>query len=133
VICLTPGQQPPFDVGVYQLHIRVPHSLRIAIGALGVQGLPAGHYIYTGSARRGLRARLARHQRKRKSLRWHIDYLLRSAKIAGIDVFEIGETDECTLARQTLFLPGSQIIVRGFGSSDCGCPAHLVLMREPGR
>ena len=129
MIRLSPGQKPPFDKGFYQLHLTLPHSTSMAIGALGAHTLPAGHYIYTGSARRGLHARLSRHQRHSKTLRWHIDYLLLSAQITAIDVFEIRETDECTLARQSLLLPGSEVIVRGFGSSDCGCPAHLVLVR----
>lgn len=137
MIRLSPGEEPPFDEGFYQLHLKLSHPVSVVIGALGVHTVPAGHYIYTGSARRGLRARLARHQSRNKALRWHIDYFLRpstcsrhrSARITAINVFEIGETNECTLARESLLLPGSQIVVRGFGSSDCRCPSHLVLVR----
>ncbi|MFH1739886.1 MAG: GIY-YIG nuclease family protein [bacterium] len=109
--------------------MRLPAPVSLDIGALGTHNLPAGHYIYTGSARRGLRARLARHQRQNKTLRWHIDYLLQWAETERIDAFQLDETDECALARQSFTIPGAQIIVRGFGSSDCRCPAHLVWLR----
>ena len=35
----------------------------------------AGVYVYTGSATRGLEARIARHQRADKKIRWHFDHL----------------------------------------------------------
>jgi Uri superfamily endonuclease len=39
--------------------------------------LPAGRYLYCGSAkgRGGLKARLSRHMRRGKSVRWHVDQL----------------------------------------------------------
>jgi Uri superfamily endonuclease len=39
--------------------------------------LPAGRYLYCGSAKGpgGLKARLSRHMRRGKSVRWHIDRL----------------------------------------------------------
>ena len=60
----------------YQLVIEVPSALRLTVGRLGTFELPAGVYVYTGSARRGFEARLARHARVEKRLRWHIDCLL---------------------------------------------------------
>jgi len=60
----------------YQLVIEVRSPVRCSVGRLGMVDFPSGTYVYTGSARRGFEARLARHVRATKTLRWHIDYLL---------------------------------------------------------
>ncbi len=67
--------------GVCQLHLLIAKPARLKIGRLGVFLFPAGRYVYTGSALSGLNRRLARHQRQEKRLHWHIDYLLRHARI----------------------------------------------------
>ena len=48
----------------------------LQVGALGEVSLEPGWYLYVGSARRHLEARLRRHLRPEKRRRWHIDYLL---------------------------------------------------------
>jgi Uri superfamily endonuclease len=116
------------DPGVYQLHLLVPKPARLRIGKLGTFLFPAGPYIYTGSALSGLGRRLARHQRQEKRLHWHIDYLLRHARIERITVEPTQDRRECALNRESMEQPGAQVIVRGFGSSDCRCPAHLVYL-----
>ena len=106
----------------YQLAITLSAPARIMIGRLGVFDFPAGRYIYTGSARHNLEARIARHRRADKQLRWHIDYLLASpqAQITGIERFA---RPECELNRDT----AGEILIAGFGASDCraGCGSHL--------
>ncbi len=106
----------------YQLRIHVARPLRIAIGRLGEFDFPAGRYVYTGSAKRNFEARIARHLRREKTLRWHIDYLLIAP---GVTVTEIirSQAGECDLNQAT---PGA-IPVPGFGASDCGrgCGSHL--------
>jgi Uri superfamily endonuclease len=97
---------------------------------LGIFTFPAGRYIYTGSAMNGLIGRLRRHLKKRKKLYWHIDYLLRHAKIETIFVLETGERVECQLNSLTLSLPNAKVVVKGFGCSDCRCPSHLVYFGE---
>ena len=62
--------------GIYQLRIRLRRARAITVGALGPCRLPAGWYIYTGSARSGLAQRVSRHLRHDKRKQWHIDYLL---------------------------------------------------------
>jgi Uri superfamily endonuclease len=94
--------------GVYQLHLRLDKPKRIRVGKLGVFTFPAGRYIYTGSAMNGLIGRLRRHLKKRKKLHWHIDYLLRHAKIETIFVLETGERVECQLNSLTLSLPNAK-------------------------
>ena len=106
----------------YQLLIEVARPLRCVVGRLGEFSFAAGRYVYTGSARRGLEARIARHLRREKALRWHIDYLLTAP---GVRVIEVKRSarNECALNRA---LRG-QVPVPGFGASDCraGCGAHL--------
>ncbi len=106
----------------YQLRIAVTAPLRLAVGRLGCFDFPAGSYVYTGSARRHLEARIARHLRRDKTLRWHIDYLLAAA---GVSVVEVLRTrrGECRWNQAT----AGEIVVPGFGASDCraGCGSHL--------
>lgn len=100
----------------------------LRVGALGIFCFPAGRYVYTGSALRGLRARVRRHLSREKRLRWHIDYLLPHAQVEEIRLFPTRERIECDWNRQLLALPNARVVARGFGSSDCRCPTHLVYL-----
>lgn len=106
----------------YLLLIDVHRRLRVRIGRLGEFEFPAGRYAYTGSAKRNLAARIARHLRREKALRWHIDYLLAAS---GVRIKRVitSRLPECALNR----VCRGRIVVAGFGSSDCacGCGAHL--------
>ena len=106
----------------YQLRLAVPLPVRIEVGRLGRFDFPAGIYIYTGSARRNLEARIARHLRREKTLRWHIDYLLGAPGVHVVDVLR-SRRGECRWNQAT----GGTVIVPGFGASDCraGCGSHL--------
>ena len=106
----------------YQLLIDVPEAIQLEVGRLGRMEFPAGCYVYTGSARRALEARIARHLRPVKPLRWHI-YWLTTAPGVTVRVQLRSTRPECELNQAT---PGT-ILVRGFGASDCraGCGAHL--------
>ncbi|MBM4083927.1 MAG: GIY-YIG nuclease family protein [Planctomycetes bacterium] len=121
------------DAGAYQLVIEVRRTACVRIGRLGRFRFEPGRYVYCGSARRNLSARLARHRRKRKPLRWHIDYLRAhpSVRVLGTKTFALGTATECSLARKALARPGARIPAPGFGASDCreGCPSHLVRLR----
>jgi Uri superfamily endonuclease len=106
----------------YQLFIAVSQRVTCRIGKLGTFSLPAGQYVYTGSARRALEARIARHLRQDKAMRWHIDYLLGTA---GVTITEVWRSPraECALNQAV----EGHILAAGFGASDChaGCGAHL--------
>lgn len=106
----------------YQLHIRVKRPVRLRIGALGWLAFPAGEYLYTGSAKRGLAARVARHLRHVKRLRWHIDYLLVDPAVAVTQV-STSTRAECRWHQAV----AGRVLHPGFGASDCraGCLAHL--------
>lgn len=116
------------DAGLYLLVLRVSRAVRLEVGDVGARALPAGFYVYTGSARRVLGRRIARHLRLRKRLHWHIDYL--RARSSGVRAFPIRAAwDECALAADVARIGGE--LVPGFGSSDCRCPGHLVRFAEP--
>ena len=106
----------------YQLLIEVVRPLRATIGRFGRFAFPAGRYIYTGSARRNFEARIARHLRREKTLRWHIDYLLAAPGVRIVSVRRYRE-DECAINHAT----AGNLPVPYFGASDCrmGCGSHL--------
>ena len=116
------------DSGLYQLLILLPKTKTIRVGRLGDFSFPSGHYVYTGSAKRNLNARIERHLRSRnKTLHWHIDYFLEHGKISKVKRFEErGALSECGLNQKLLSRRDAQVIARGLGSSDCRCPTHLV-------
>ncbi len=112
--------------GVYHLLLHLRRRRVLRVGRLGTFEFPAGHYLYTGSAMNGIESRVARHRRRRKKLRWHIDYLLRAAELTEVFAVPTTRRIECTQNRWALSLPGAAIVAHGFGSSDCACPSHLV-------
>ncbi len=120
--------------GTYALVLHLEHREEITVGKLGTFTFPAGYYLYVGSALGpgGLEARLAHHRRRGKKLCWHIDHLLKHAQL--VEVWSAASTDklECLWAQAARELPGSEIPVPGFGSSDCRCLSHLIhLARKP--
>jgi Uri superfamily endonuclease len=61
-----------------------------------------------------------------KKLHWHIDYLLQRVQL--IEVWSVASEErlECKWGEVASRLSGAQVPVRGFGSSDCRCPTHLI-------
>jgi len=87
-----------------------------------------GVYFYVGSAQRNLSARLERHARRAKPLRWHIDYLSTKAHMVGTMIVPGPRERECELARELGHI--YELAVPGFGASDCGCGGHLFYVEE---
>ncbi len=114
------------DSGLYQLIISLPRPVVLAPGRLGKFKLPRGAYIYTGRARKNLSVRLARHARKEKKLRWHVDYLLQYGIIKRRLIYPLEMFTECELNRLSLEALGGDIPIPGFGASDCRCGGHLI-------
>lgn len=112
----------PINDITYQLTIIVDAPVTIQVGKLGTCDFPAGVYLYTGSAKRNIDARISRHLRREKSLRWHIDYLLQAPGVSIRKVERFMEP-ECELNQRTLGI----VLMNGFGASDCmsGCGSHL--------
>ncbi len=115
---------------VYQLLIGLEQPARLRIASLGAFTLPPGWYVYSGSAYRASAARLARHLRRRKTLRWHIDYLLARprARVVAVRLWPWRDGLECTVNQALLHAGGARVPIPRFGSNDCrhACPAHLV-------
>lgn len=109
--------------GVYIALFELRRTCEIRVGQLGTIAFRPGLYAYVGSAQRNLRARLERHARRHKPLRWHIDYLSMRAQMIGALVFAGAKERECRLARR-LTEVGAET-VPGFGCSDCRCHSHL--------
>jgi Uri superfamily endonuclease len=120
----------PSSGGVYVLHLSISRLRLVTIGRLGQQHLPAGHYLYVGSAHGagGLRARVGRHLRGDGALRWHIDYLRAAVEVQDAFYTVTDKALECQWSQALARLPGAFIPIPHFGSSDCrsGCAAHLV-------
>ena len=119
----------PVEPGAYLLLIELAAPLTLDIPSLGPATLAPGRYAYGGSAYGpgGLKARIGRHLRRDKVLRWHIDRLTAAGRAIGVRAVPGGR--ECDLVRGLLDLPGTSVPLPGFGSSDCrSCPAHLVAL-----
>ena len=118
------------DRGAYLLDLELAEGTTVAVGELGPIHFERGHYIYVGSAMGGLAARMARHTRKRKKLRWHVDYLRQAATDCTALPIRSSKRIECALA-QALTDAGFALGPKRFGSSDCACPGHLFYSPEP--
>jgi Uri superfamily endonuclease len=116
------AEKPARRVITYQLFIDVARPVRVTIGRFGSFAFPAGRYVYTGSARHQIEARIARHLRREKTLRWHIDWLLAAPGVSVSGVHRDAR-EECVVNRAT----HGAILIPGFGASDCraGCGSHL--------
>jgi sugar fermentation stimulation protein A len=109
--------------GVYIAVFHLPKKRGICVGRLRKIHLRRGIYFYVGSAQRNLSARLERHSRKAKTLRWHIDYLSAKTEMLGAVIIPGPRTKECELVKKLgkVF----DMAVPGFGASDCRCGGHL--------
>jgi Uri superfamily endonuclease len=92
--------------------------------------LPAGRYLYFGSARGpgGIRGRCVRHFRRPKKNHWHVDWLTETAARMAAAAFP--GLGECDLVAWTL-AGGAAVAIPGpgFGSTDCRrCAAHLLAL-----
>lgn len=117
--------------GAYVLIVDLARPLALDIATLPGAVLPAGRYAYCGSAHGpgGLRARVGRHQRRDKAMRWHIDRLSGVGRIVAVHAAPGG--DECELFARLQAVPGATVPLAGFGSTDCRrCPAHLARLPD---
>ena len=111
------------DSGIYIAVFYLPEARDISVGKLGRFHFRRGVYFYAGSAQRNLAARLERHGRKSKPMRWHIDYLSVRAEMLGAITLAGPREQECELAKE---LAGMfERAAPRFGASDCRCGGHL--------
>ena len=119
----------PSETGAYMLIIELTASLALDVASLPRAWLAPGRYAYCGSAYGpgGLKARIGRHLRQGKALRWHVDRLTAAGRI--VDFRAVPGGCECDLLARVLEVPGASVPVPGFGATDCrACPAHLVAL-----
>lgn len=114
--------------GAYLLHLVLDRPRTLVIGARGPVNLPAGHYLYVGSALKNLDQRVARHRRLTKKLHWHIDYLRAAARVVGAYPIRTPDDLEHVIAAEARALADAS--VPGFGCSDCACPSHLLYFAD---
>jgi len=118
--------------GSYQIYFYLAHTQKLEIGKLGECIFQQGNYVYTGSAMKNLRQRVARHLSFDKKIKWHIDYLLNldSCKITKVEIFYSDEREECVRNLRILESGKASVPIKRFGSSDCrNCPSHLLLLK----
>lgn len=109
--------------GVYIAVFLLAEARDISVGKLGRFRFRSGVYFYAGSAQRSLSARLERHGRKAKPMRWHVDYLSARAEMLGAITIAGPRERECEVAGE---LAGMfELAAPGFGASDCRCRGHL--------
>jgi len=119
------------DSGLYQLLINLPKDKLIKVGKLGEFNFIKGFYIYTGSAKNGLQARVSRHFSNRKKLHWHIDYFLKHSYIEDAKLYYSSNFGECKLNLKTFEqYTNASYPIKGFGSSDCNCISHLIFIKN---
>lgn len=116
------AQNLPALPGAYVLVLDLAEDVVLQLPRKPEAVLAPGRYLYFGSARGlgGIKARVARHMRREKPVRWHVDRLT----TAG----EVGGGDECALVARFPDLP---VPMPGFGSSDCRtCASHLLALPD---
>ncbi|HNR65750.1 MAG TPA: GIY-YIG nuclease family protein [Atribacterota bacterium] len=110
----------------YLLLIYVCKFHHLLVGKLGRVKFDPGYYIYLGSAKKSIQKRLLRHLKVQKNKFWHIDYLLSSlTSVKVVNIWVSKKSCECAISQEILKSGIAVIIQKGFGSSDCRCPAHL--------
>jgi len=120
----------PSAAGDYVIAADMPAGCDLVIQSLGAKKLPAGIYLYCGSAHGpgGLKARIQRHLTSNARVFWHFDYLKPSIRILEAWWLADEGNHECEIAQFLVAMPDARTPVMGFGASDCGshCPAHLI-------
>ncbi len=116
----------PVSPSTYLLVLVCQQPGIVQVGARGPVTLTPGCYLYVGSARGRLAARLARHCRQGKRLHWHIDYLLASGLLTIREIWVTARHSECALVHHLLAQPTASWPAPRLGASDCRCPAHFL-------
>lgn len=113
--------------GAYLLILKSQISTTIEIGKIGSMDVQKGYYFYVGSAfgPGGIKARVNRHLKHDKSLRWHIDYLRSHCLLKQVFISYSTEKQESDWVYRLLHHPSYSIAFNRFGASDSCYPSHL--------
>ena len=115
------------DKGAYLLILKAEKDQNISVGKLGNLFFKRGYYVYVGSALNNLSKRIARHKKKKKKKRWHIDYIREHFSIFQIIPVRTDKKIECEIANRLGKISEG---IRYFGASDCFCYSHLFYFKE---
>lgn len=96
-------------------------------GRMGAITLVPGCYVYIGSAfgPGGVPGRVGRHLDLFRPVKWHLDWLKPYTHYEELWYTNDQIKRECSWAKVVQELPGAEIHLAGFGSTDCYCDAHL--------
>lgn len=115
--------------GIYILEIYCKANTFVDHPKLGIIELKRGTYFYVGSAQKNLQQRINRHYKRKKPLKWHIDYLTSNARFKIINHYTslLPKEFECKVVNFLSKIEDFIIPISKFGSSDCKfCASHLL-------
>ena len=112
-------------MATYVLVLKNMEDTNIHVGRLGSVFFKRGLFLYVGSAKKALEKRIGRHLAKDKKIFWHIDYILDSPKMSILEVWTKEADRECETACNIDNFPGTMVVEKGIGSSDCRCRTHF--------
>lgn len=110
---------------IYAVYLEVSNLCKLQVGKLGEFEFPKGTYIYVGSAKRNIEARVNRHLKIEKPKRWHFDYLRPFGEVTKVLTFT-NDLSECKRYEKMKWDHKGITVAKGFGSSDCKCETHLI-------
>ena len=114
--------------GIYCFLGKLLADEAMRIGSLGDIELEKGYYAYVGSAMKGLDARLDRHARLDKKVKWHIDHL--TTKRSFIPMTAMYALTRLRRAEHSVAMGIEGQPIEGFGCTDCECTSHLFYLGE---
>jgi sugar fermentation stimulation protein A len=107
-------------------------SFGIKIGKIGHVRIEKGVYLYTGSAlgRGGtsLEGRISRHYRRKKRVKWHVDFLTVRPEviIKRAICLQSSERFECRINQKIMTKLAAKPLAPHAGATDCNCDGHLL-------
>ncbi|MFA9555894.1 DUF123 domain-containing protein [Evansella sp. AB-rgal1] len=115
---------------LYVIMMNLLEDRHVAIGKLGSFLFHKGTYIYVGSAKKNIQARVKRHINKEKpTRRWHIDFFSSNTSVIGFITFP-HHKGECQLKDFIQKQFHGTVVAKGLGSSDCSCDSHLLKIND---
>lgn len=119
------------EKGTYALILKNSENRNVQIGRWQALDIEPGFYIYIGSAfgPGGIKARVSRHFRRSKPMRWHIDFISSITKPVSAWYTCRSKRVEHDWAQTFLKIPDFRPI-KGFGCSDCRCFSHLFYSKK---
>lgn len=116
----------PASPGTYALVLRCSITRTVRVGRVGTIRVSPGWYVYVGSAfgPGGLQARIGHHAVRAVRPHWHIDYLRHHTRLESV-CYCCGVRREHEWAARVKSMATADVVLPGFGSSDCRCATHL--------